>query len=111
MGGYRLHLDPGIELVLPMTYTRNGVPTQVDSIKAQIRSGPLKTDSLVLDLASKFTQSTPGALTMTLTEDDTEALYGRTDLWWDCFGSVAGKQVRLVDTSPVTAKTHTSVLT
>lgn len=108
---YRLVITPGVPLTVPMTYKRNGAPSQVDSPKAQIwtrRTG----GQLVSNLSGYFTQPAPGALTLTLSADFTGSLADKVDaeLWWDAYAVVDGAPVRLIAPSPVLVKARTSAL-
>lgn len=99
---YRLRITPGLPLTVPMTYSRNGVPTQVDNPKAQIwtkRQG----GTLVANLSSYFSQTAPGMLVLALPADFTGSLetYIEQELWWDAYAVVTGAPVRLIQPSPV----------
>lgn len=111
MGGFRLDIQAGLPYVLPLTYARDTVPTHVDDLQGQIRSGDTPAAGLVLDLAGMFTQATPGALVLTISEAVTETMRGLDGLWWDLYGRVDGVRVPLVAPSPVTILGHVSELT
>lgn len=93
-----ISINCGEDWAISLTYKRDGTPTAVSDMLAQIRSHI--GGALVLDLTGYITQPAPGVLVLSVPHEVTASLTPGT-YCWDLFASVAGRRRKLIPTSSV----------